>query len=65
LKFPHDAHDDFVDALALIGLGLQQLMPIVVGRPIEKNRMFSFGWLKQQRDDQRRQARFSFSAGGW
>jgi hypothetical protein len=27
LKFPNAAHDDFVDALALIGLGLSKMRP--------------------------------------
>ena len=65
LKFPHDQHDDFVDALALIGLGLQQLIPIHNPLASIKLKPMSFGWLKQERDRERRVARFSFSSGGW
>lgn len=48
LRFPHGAHDDFVDALAYIGMGIaQQVRPSVpgstadFGRPGTFKRMFS------------------------
>jgi predicted phage terminase large subunit-like protein len=65
LKFPHDAHDDFVDALALIGLGLQQLAPIRTAAPRPTQSPFSWGNIKANRDRGRKAAAFSFSSGGW
>ena len=35
LKFPHGAKDDFVDTLAIIGLGLAKMRPRQRQRPIE------------------------------
>ena len=34
LKFPNGTHDDFVDALAMIGLGLDKVAPASVPRPM-------------------------------
>lgn len=65
LKFPHDQHDDFVDALALIGLGLQQLIPIRNPLIPARTKPFSFGWLTEQRNREKRAASFSFASGGW
>jgi predicted phage terminase large subunit-like protein len=56
LKFPSAKHDDFVDALAYIGLGLSKQfgarVPVLSepkGFPVG-----SMGWLKQASNDQRR-----------
>jgi len=66
LKFPYDAHDDFVDALAYIGLGLTLQVPAGAlkdrdDKPLEN----TFAWLKMQRDQAERSVKLSFSAGGW
>ena len=65
LKFPHDQHDDFVDAMALIGLGLQQLIPMRSVNSTPKENPFSFGAIKAFRDRERKAAAFAFSSGGW
>ena len=65
MRFPNGQHDDFVDALALIGLGLQQLVPLrMMGAP-KKNKFMTFGWIREQQDAIRRMARVNFGAGGW
>jgi predicted phage terminase large subunit-like protein len=68
LKFPYDAHDDFVDALAYIGLGLTLQVPAgsrlqdeAGDRPLEN----TYGWLKAQREQAERSVRLGFSSGGW
>ena len=49
LKFPNDAHDDFVDALAMIGRGLhQQFKPGRVAAPKRELKTGTLGWIKQQ-----------------
>jgi predicted phage terminase large subunit-like protein len=66
LRFPHDAHDDFVDALAYIGLGLdQQAAP---SRPKQRDpglTPYTWGWLKEQRADHDRTHRISTQTAGW
>jgi predicted phage terminase large subunit-like protein len=63
MAFPNGTHDDFVDALAYIGLGLQhQFGPATVSakpKPVEG----TFNWLKQQ--DKWAEARKRASAGGF
>jgi len=43
LKFPHGAHDDFVDALAYIGLGLAQQVGATTRRPQSRHAPGTFG----------------------
>ena len=65
LKFPFDQHDDFVDALAYIGLGLTlQVGAGMRVREPEKTEG-TFGWLKLQRDQAERATKQHFAAGGW
>jgi hypothetical protein len=66
LKFPYDAHDDFVDTLSYVGLGLT--LQIGAGRTRVKtddNAEGTFGWLKNERDMAERSVRQGFGAGGW
>jgi predicted phage terminase large subunit-like protein len=66
LKFPYDAHDDFVDTLSYVGLGLT--LQIGAGRSRERkdeNAEGTFGWLKNERDMAERSVRQGFGAGGW
>jgi predicted phage terminase large subunit-like protein len=67
LKFPYDAHDDFVDALAYIGLGLTLQVPM--GQRADPNADLptenTFGWLKMQRDQAEKSVRLGFGGGGW
>jgi predicted phage terminase large subunit-like protein len=67
LKFPFDAHDDFVDALAYIGLGLTMQVPAwneEARRPKEAVEG-TFGFLKMQRDQAERAVKINFGAGGF
>lgn len=49
LAFPNGLHDDFVDAFAWIGLGLQSQVPVSrETKPDKPVRTGTFGWIKQQ-----------------
>lgn len=57
LAFPNGTHDDFVDALAYIGLGLQS--HIAASKPKAENKStktLTYGWVKQQQREQDRDA---------
>jgi DNA polymerase III epsilon subunit-like protein len=67
LKFPHDQHDDFVDALAYVGLGLT--LQVGAGVRAEKkpdNAEGTFGWMIDQRRLAEKSVRLGFGGtGGW
>jgi predicted phage terminase large subunit-like protein len=65
LKFPFDQHDDFVDALAYIGLGLT--LQVGAGMKVREPEKVegTFGWLKLQRDQAERATKQHFASGGW
>lgn len=66
LKFPYDQHDDFVDALAYVGLGLTLQVGAGAVRQRDPERMEgTFGWLKLQREQAERAVKQSFAGGGW
>lgn len=57
LAFPNGTHDDFVDALAYIGLGLRAQIPASEPPKEKKEPAFgTLGWLKWNDNWQRRQA---------
>jgi predicted phage terminase large subunit-like protein len=66
LKFPQGLHDDFVDALAYIGLGLglQRPTPKQVMEAKKENRL-TYGWLKKQSDLDRRRRQAASDTAGW
>lgn len=64
LRFPHDQHDDFVDTLSYVGLGLTSQVSATASRPRTTNREGTFGWLKEQRA-QSEAARRQSRQGGW
>jgi hypothetical protein len=67
LKFPYDAHDDFVDALAYIGLGLMLQVAAYEPRrhaPKEATEG-TFGWLKMQREQAERSVKLGYATGGF
>ena len=64
LKFPHAAHDDLVDAMAYIGLGLAKQVRARPIKAVNKGpQAYTLGWIKKQTRDaeKERQARH----GGW
>jgi predicted phage terminase large subunit-like protein len=66
LKFPFDAHDDFVDTLAYVGLGLT--LQVTAG-PFKARQTEvaegTFGWMKMQREQAEQSVRLGFGQGGW
>jgi len=67
LRFPFDQHDDFVDALAYIGLGLT-LQVSASQREKSAQKEFgenTFGRLLEQRKQAERSVRVSYGTGGW
>jgi len=66
LKFPHGAKDDFVDALALIGLGLAKMHGRTRNKPPEPDiREGSFAEMFQQTRRREGQSRRARSLQGW
>jgi predicted phage terminase large subunit-like protein len=62
LKFPYGVHDDFVDFLAWIGLGLYiQAPPRLVTRKSEAPRQGTLGWVKAES----KRAQMASLNGGW
>jgi len=66
LKFPNGAHDDFVDFLAWIGIGINK----VIGAPKEKEKksnvtpIGSLRWIKEQTKAEERIKRLTFTDSG-
>lgn len=65
LKFPGGRHDDFVDTLAHIGLGLDR----IIDAPGEKEKtdapkVGTFGWVKAQSQQQEKRRKLMFALGG-
>jgi predicted phage terminase large subunit-like protein len=69
LKFPNGAHDDFVDALAYIGLGLDRIAPAQTLRP--KNpfgnepRPGTIAWIKWAAQVEEQERRELLESGGY
>jgi predicted phage terminase large subunit-like protein len=66
LKFPQGVHDDFVDALAYIGLGIAKQTPRSQPRPPPQEAKFgTFGWIKEDTKARSFEAMLSRETGGW
>jgi len=69
LKFPHGTHDDFVDALAYIGLGLNKIVPSRYAsknrRRKEEDRPGSLAWVKANSSREKREANLRVNTSGW
>ena len=63
-RFPHDQHDDLVDAIAYVGLGLTSQTAAPNFAPRATNKVGTFGWLKEQRRAAEHAARTNTN-GGW
>lgn len=58
LAFPNGLHDDFVDAFAYIGLGLQSHIPVKrTTTDKSEPRYGTLGWIKMMQKDHDRQKR--------
>jgi predicted phage terminase large subunit-like protein len=58
LKFPGGRHDDFVDALAHIGLGLEKMLRAPTPQDVPKGpKVGTFGWVKKASEQQRKAER--------
>lgn len=65
LKFPHGKNDDFVDALAHLGMGLQKLANASkTVAPKSAPRVGTLAWVKRDAEFRRRQERRRRSLGG-
>ena len=68
LKFPHGAHDDFVDALAYVGLGLNMIVPSRYAGKSKRGseaRVGSIAWVKETASQERRERRTQLASGGF
>lgn len=66
LKFPQGSHDDFVDALALFGAGLNKLRGLRALKP-KKNepKVLTYGWVIESAKKERDRDREDRKIGGW
>ena len=64
LRFPHDKHDDLVDAIAYVGLGMMTQVSAPGFRARNPDKVGTFGWLKKQRAAAEAAARVT-RQGGW
>lgn len=65
LTFPAGSKDDFVDALSLMGMGLNLQTSSRPARKKEIKKEGTLGWLKEQSDRQRRVTSLSRQSQGW
>jgi hypothetical protein len=66
LKFPAGVHDDLVDTLAYVGLGLSKQTPRRIVKPVAAAPAFgTLGWLKENTKRSEQGARFAREKGGW
>lgn len=65
LKFPHGVHDDFVDALALIGLGLSKQAPKRRRTETEGIKPGTFGYLKAETKRHEKRQAAAQARQGW
>ena len=66
LKFPGGKHDDFVDALAHIGLGLAKMLK--APKPVEQDtgpKVGTMGWIKMASREAEKVKRREIKLGGW
>lgn len=66
LKFPQGNHDDFVDALAHIGLGLDVIIRAPAAQAPKKEfaKVGTMGWVKEAANMERREERRQINLGG-
>ena len=63
IKFPHGSHDDFVDTLSLIGIGLyKQRAHRIAPKPLNAPKQLTYGWVIE---DAARERKKLAAGGGW
>ena len=66
LSFPTGAHDDFVDALSWVGLGLDGVVSARQPKPPEaRPKPFTGAWLQQDEEYQERERQKHLATAGW
>jgi predicted phage terminase large subunit-like protein len=66
LSFPYGQHDDFVDAVALLGIGMDQYTkPRAPVKPEAEVRVGTLAWVKEQTRRQQRLLRIGKTTAGW
>lgn len=65
MKFPNAAHDDFVDAMSMLGLGLQSMVKSARQGPVMKSSEGTFGRLLEESNRQRVSSALARATGGW
>ena len=65
LKFPYATHDDFVDFLSWIGLGLTQEYNAPVTKPEKVIKSGTFAWVKAAHNKKQRDERIRKAIAGW
>jgi len=66
IKFPSGVHDDFVDTLALIGLGLYHTRkPKRLTPPAEAPKQGTLGWVIEDSKREKKEKKNSLTTGGW
>lgn len=67
LKFPNSRHDDFVDTIAWVGLGLERIA--TPGGAIKNNnkgpKVGTLAWVKWDSEQRKKQDRLHNATGGW
>jgi hypothetical protein len=67
LKFPNTRHDDFVDTLAWVGMGLSRLA--VPGGVVSKDDLIpevgTMGWVKYASRQEQKEIKHNKATGGW
>jgi predicted phage terminase large subunit-like protein len=65
LKFPQARHDDFVDTMAHIGLGLDRMRRAPIeAQSVEAPKVGTFGWVKAEADRERKKSKLLLALGG-
>jgi predicted phage terminase large subunit-like protein len=65
IRFPNGANDDFVDALAYIGIGMMQQVGPGSDKLVRAISPGTFGWLKRESDKKRAGEKAKAQAEGW
>ena len=65
LKFPNAAHDDFVDAMSMVGMGLSLMTSTSTGQTKQKSADGTFAALLEESNQRRLSTAIQRATGGW